>query len=160
MGKQGEFMRATSFGAAVCLMLLAGCASTPSAVYAVETTSTSEAATAASLISAYRTSHGLSPVTVDARLNRAAEHQVKVVAAAGRLTHGNFGERMGQFGISGSSAENLSAGQSTVAEAVATWKASPRHNENLLLPEIRRVGLARADSKSGYGRYWTLVLSQ
>ena len=96
---------------------------------------------------------------VDAQLNRAAEHQARAVALAGQLSHGNFAARMGQYGITGFSAENLTAGPSTVAQAVARWKASPSHNENLLLPEARTIGLARADSDSRYGRYWALVLS-
>jgi uncharacterized protein YkwD len=141
-------------------LTLAGCASDPASVYSITNTSTSEAAAAASLISAYRVAKGLSPVTVDARLNDAAMHQARVVAAAGKLDHGNFGDRMGRFGIVGYAAENLSAGQDTVAEAVGSWKASPHHNENLLMPQARRIGLARADAKGGYGRYWALVLGQ
>jgi uncharacterized protein YkwD len=67
---------------------------------------------------------------------------------------------MGEYGIMGHAAENLSAGQDDVAEAVGSWKASKRHNENLLMPEARTIGLARADAKGGYGRYWALVLGQ
>jgi hypothetical protein len=29
-----------------------------------------------------------------------------------------------------------------------------------LMPEARRIGLARADANGGYGRYWALVLGQ
>jgi uncharacterized protein YkwD len=112
------------------------------------------------MITAYRVSQGLSPVTVDSRMNQAAEHQARVVAAAGRLSHGNFGSRMNQYGIIGYSAENLTAGSTTVDGAVGRWKASPSHNSNLLMPEARRIGLARADAKGGYGRYWALVLGQ
>src|SRR3954451_13120565 len=44
---------------------------------------------------------------------------------------------------------------------IARWAASPGHNQNLLMPEARRIGLARADSPGlGYGRYWALVLAQ
>jgi len=141
---------------------LAGCATESSltGTYTVLGSSTSDAATAASLISAYRVSKGLSPVTVDPRLNQAAEHQARVVAAAGKLSHGSFANRMDQYGIIGYAAENLSAGSSSVDGAVNRWKASPGHNSNLLMPEARRIGLARADAKGGYGRYWALVLGQ
>jgi uncharacterized protein YkwD len=141
-------------------LTLAGCASDSASVYSITSTSTGEASAAASLISAYRVSKGLSPVTVDARLNGAAMRQARVVAAAGKLNHGNFSERMSEFGIVGFAAENLSAGQDTVAGAVGSWKASPHHNENLLMPQARRIGLARADAKGSYGRYWALVLGQ
>jgi uncharacterized protein YkwD len=146
---------------ATASLALAGCANSDlTPVHVVQATSSNDAATAASIISAYRVSRGLSPVTVDGRLNEAAAHQARVVAAAGRLSHGDFSQRMRQYGITGYSAENLSAGTSQVAEAVNQWKTSPSHNENLLLPQARHIGLARADAKGGYGRYWALVLGQ
>jgi len=141
---------------------LAGCAS-DSALAPTSTvlsSSTSDAAAAAALISAYRVSRGLSPVTVDPDLNKAAEHQARVVAAAGRLSHGNFASRMDQYGIMGYAAENLSAGASTVDATITRWKASSGHNTNLLMPQARKIGFARADANNRYGRYWALVLGQ
>jgi uncharacterized protein YkwD len=124
-------------------------------------TSTSDAATAAALISQYRATHGLPPVSVDPRLTAAASAQARTVAEAGTLSHGRFAGRMDAFGIGGASAENLSAGSRTVDRVIARWAASPGHNQNLLMPEARRIGLARADSpRLGYGRYWALVLAQ
>ena len=146
---------------AVAAVALSGCTTSDlSPVHAVGGSSSTDAAAAASLISAYRVSRGLSPVEVDSRLNAAAAHQARVVAAAGRLAHGDFSQRMKQYGIAGYAAENLSAGTSQVGEAVNQWKASPSHNVNLLLPQARRIGIARADANGGYGRYWALVLSQ
>ncbi|QFU15240.1 CAP domain-containing protein [Microvirga thermotolerans] len=147
----------------LCLLgalALAGCATELPRTSEVLTSSTKDAAAAASLISAYRASKGLSPVAVDPRLNEAAEYQARAVAAAGTLSHGNFPSRMGQFGIRGHAAENLSAGAETVEAAIRRWQASAGHNVNLLMPQARYIGLARADSKSRYGRYWALVLSQ
>ncbi len=141
-------------------LALAGCSSGLTARYNVTATSTADAGEAAAIISAYRVSRGLSPVTVDSQLNRAALHQVKTVAAAGELDHGDFGSRMEQYAIMGHSAENLSAGSSTVAGAVSQWKASSGHNRNLLLPQARKIGLARAEADGGYKHYWALVLGQ
>ncbi len=154
-------MRVLSFCALIALGL-AGCASDASLkpTSDVLASSTNDAAAAASLISAYRVSKGLSPVTVDTRLNKAAEHQARAVAAAGRLSHGNFASRMDQYGVMGYSAENLSAGSSSVDGAISRWKASPGHNTNLLMPQARKIGLARADANNRYGRYWALVLGQ
>jgi len=154
-------MRVLSFCALIALGL-AGCASDASLTPTsdVLASSTNDAAAAASLISAYRVSKGLSPVTVDSRLNKAAEHQARAVAAAGRLSHGNFASRMDQYGVMGYSAENLSAGSSSVDGAINRWKASPGHNTNLLMPQARKIGLARADANNRYGRYWALVLGQ
>ncbi|MCB5175019.1 MULTISPECIES: CAP domain-containing protein [Microvirga] len=154
-------MRTVSF-CILAALALAGCASDAGLTqnHAVLASSTTDAAEAASLISAYRVSRGLSPVTVDPRMNEAAEYQARVVAAAGKLSHGSFGSRMEKFGIMGYAAENLSAGSASVDRAVSRWKASPSHNTNLLMPQARRIGLARADAKGGYGRYWALVLGQ
>ena len=153
-------MKSLSVALLVALSL-AGCASQQlPARHEVTGSSTTDAAQAASLISAYRVSRGLSPVAVDSRLNKAAEQQARAVAAAGQLSHGAFADRMNAFGVMGYSAENLSAGSTTVDGAIDRWKASPGHNSNLLMPQARRIGLARADATGGYGRYWALVLGQ
>src|SRR4051812_38135515 len=113
------------------------------------------------LISQYRVAYGLSPVSVDMRLSEAATAQARTVAEAGTLSHGRFSSRMSAFGINGHAAENLSAGSRMVDQVIARWEASPGHNENLLLPQVRRIGLARAESPGlGYGRYWALVLAE
>jgi uncharacterized protein YkwD len=122
--------------------------------------SASEARAAAAIISHYRASYGLGKVTVDDRLNQAAEYQARAVAATGILSHGEFTSRMASFEIRGYRAENLAAGSDTVEDVIRRWKASPGHNQNLLLPQVARVGLARVDTPGkGWGRYWALVLS-
>jgi uncharacterized protein YkwD len=158
---KGISMRIVAFCALVALAL-AGCAVQPSLTgkYTVLSTSTGDAAEAAKIISAYRVSKGLSPVTVDHTLNKAAEHQARTVAAAGALSHGDFSGRMKEFGIMGYAAENLTAGSSTVDAAVVRWKNSPPHNDNLLMPQARKIGLARADANGAYNHYWALVLGQ
>ena len=122
--------------------------------------SVSEARAAATIISKYRAANGLGPVSLDERLNQAAEHQARAVAATGILSHGEFTSRMAQYGIRGYRAENLAAGSDSVEDVIARWKASPSHNQNMLLPQVSRVGLARVETPgSGWGRYWALVLS-
>ena len=124
-------------------------------------TNTGDARSAAALVSQYRAAKGLSPVVADGTLNRAAEVQARAVAEAGSLSHGQFASRMSSFGINGYSAENLVAGSKTVEQAIARWKASPGHNQNLLMPEARRIGIARAVSPgAGYEYYWAMVLAQ
>ena len=145
------------------LFLLTNCASDVSPVETSSigmSASVSEATAAARLISQYRAAQGLGPVTMDPRLNKAAEHQARAVAATGILSHGEFTSRMASYGIRGYRAENLAAGSDSVQEVIARWRASPSHNANMLLPQVRLVGLARVDSPgSGWGRYWALVLS-
>lgn len=138
---------------------VAGCSPESSRpVTTVLSSSTADAATAARIISEYRVSHGLSPVGVDATLNAAAEAQAREVAAAGKLSHGNFSARMHRFNVRGAAAENLTAGSENVATAITRWKNSPGHNQNLLMREARHIGLARADTGSQYRSYWALVL--
>ena len=67
--------------ALLAALSLAGCASQQlPATHQVTGSITTDAAQAASLISAYRVSQGLSAVEVDSRLNKAAEHQARAVA--------------------------------------------------------------------------------
>lgn len=151
--------------AALLLTSLAHCAGSDDLARTIPaekvSVSTRDASEAAHLISLYRVAHGLSPVAVDGTLNGAAEYQARAVAEAGKLSHGAFSTRMDTFRVSGYAAENLSAGSDSVAGAIARWKASPGHNENLLMPQARRIGLARADSPGlGYNHYWALVLAQ
>ncbi len=119
---------------------------------------------AAVAISRYRAQHGLGPVIVDPTLIRAASLQADSNARAGRLSHdlgGRFELRMKQAGLGRThTAENLSAGSDTFAQVLARWQASAEHNRNMLIPQIRRIGIARADAPdTRFKRYWALVLA-
>lgn len=119
---------------------------------------------AAAAISRYRAQHGLGPVTVDAGLVTAAAFQAGNNARTGQLSHeagGSFSARMATAGLGRTwSAENLSAGSETFDQVLARWKASPEHNKNMLIPQIRRIGIARVDAPgTRYKRFWALVMA-
>ena len=119
---------------------------------------------AAAAISAYRVQHGLSPVIVDSTLVKAAAFQAGNNARHGQLSHeigGSFTSRMNSIGLAKSyAAENLSAGSETLEQVLARWRASPEHNKNMLLPQIRRIGIARVDAPgTRYKRFWALVMA-
>ena len=119
---------------------------------------------AAAEISAYRVQNGLSPVVVDPALVKAAAFQAGNNARTGQLSHeigGSFTSRMASAGLAKSwSAENLSAGSETLEQVLARWKASPEHNRNMLIPQIRRIGIARVDAPdTRYKRFWALVMA-
>lgn len=158
-------MRSIFFGTALLLAATSAMAAprTTAVTAPRETTQvavgSSDAAQAAAMISAYRAAYGLGPVVVDGRLNQAAQHQAREIAAAGSLSHGDFQGRVRAYGIRGTAAENLAAGTHTVADTVAMWKGSAGHSANMLIPEIRRIGIARV-AAGGYGSYWALVVSQ
>ena len=119
---------------------------------------------AAAAISRYRASHGLGPVVLDSSLIRAASYQAESNARAGKLSHeigGTFDSRMARAGFGRSfAAENLSAGSNTFDEVLARWKASSEHNKNMLMPQLKRIGIARVDAPgTRYKRFWALVLA-
>lgn len=153
---------------ALVLLPLAGCGSLPlsdepSAPYPTQTTILDEVAAAAA-ISAYRVQHGLSPVVVDPGLVKAAAFQAGNNAKHGQLSHdvgGSFTSRMGAAGLARSyAAENLSAGSETFDQVFSRWKNSPEHNKNMLIPQIRRIGIARVDAPgTRYKRFWALVMA-
>ena len=119
---------------------------------------------AAAAITRYRAQHGLGPVTLDPGLVIAAAYQAGTNARAGVLSHeigGSFTARMASAGLARSwAAENLSAGSETFDQVLARWKASPEHNRNMLIPQIRRIGIARVDAPgTRYKRFWALVMA-
>ena len=122
---------------------------------------TAQGADYAGAVSAYRRAHGLPAVTLDARLNAIALKQAQEMAATGSISHsaaGSFSSRVAP--LRRGAAENIGAGFLTFAEMLKQWENSTGHRENLLLPAVRRVGVAFADNpKSPYRKFWAMVLS-
>ncbi|HXF87516.1 MAG TPA: CAP domain-containing protein [Xanthobacteraceae bacterium] len=119
---------------------------------------------AAALITNFRRSHGLGPVRVDRELMRLAQQHARAMAARNELGH-NVGARF-EDRVRNSSirarfvAENVAAGQRTLAEAFAAWRDSPGHRANMLAPEITRMGIGVAGARgSQYGVFWALILA-
>lgn len=126
---------------------------------------TVNAAEAASMISAYRRSQGLGPVTVDPTLTRIAAVHSERMAAANKMTHvlpgeGSFRARLDAGGFTGGSAsENVAAGQDNLSEVLQAWRKSPGHNRNLLMADATHIGIAVSVAPdSRYKTFWTLVL--
>ena len=123
-----------------------------------------DAATAASMISGYRSNNGLSTVTVDPELMKLAEAQAQAMASRDKLDHNvgrAFNDRLKAQGYSAKvAAENISAGYHTLAEAFSGWRDSPPHRANMLLNGATRMGIAAVYSpKSKYKVFWTLILA-
>lgn len=142
---------------------LAGCALFAPFRAGPITTEINHAALAAREISAYRAQHGLAAVEVDWSLMRAAEEQARAVAAMDGLSHdaaGRFDRRMSRHGVNGAAAENLGAGAASPERAIERWRASPSHDENLRMPEARRIGFVKAYApETRYKNFWVLVLA-
>ena len=123
-----------------------------------------DAGTAREMISLYRSNHGLGPVAVDPGLEAAARNQVTAMARADKLSHevsGNLAARLDGVGYTKNAAvENVSAGYHTLAEAFSGWRQSKPHNENMLNPRMRRMGIATAYAPgSKYKVFWALVMT-
>ena len=159
--------------AVAALALLCGCignrdvpAAEPSFYRSLaETGAQLDAATAASMISGYRTNNGLTPVSVDAELMKLADAQARAMAGRDKLDHNvirGFNERLKSQGYrAATAAENIGAGYHTLAQAFSGWRDSPSHRDNMLLKGATRMGIAAAYSpKSKYKVFWALILAE
>ena len=163
---------ASPFLTAIAILALVGCAQAPVlapgepsfyrdlASYDAHV----DAGAAREMISLYRSNHGLGPVAVDPGLEAAAQNQVTAMARADKLSHevrGNLAGRLDSAGFTKNAAvENVSAGYHTLAEAFSGWRQSKPHNENMLNPRMRRMGIATAYAPgSKYKVYWALVMT-
>jgi uncharacterized protein YkwD len=112
-------------------------------------------------LNAYRASHGLRPVRLDAALTAMAQRQADAMVAGNALSHtvgGAFGARLAASGIDAPEAgENLGAGYFSLEEAMAGWRGSAEHDANLRMAGATRIGVAIAKSpNTHYGVYWAL----
>ena len=119
---------------------------------------------AQAIISGYRKGHGLSEVTLDATLQKAAQQQAMAMAKANELSHevdGTLPRRLARNGVDpGAAIENVSAGYASLASAIQSWKDSPEHNKNLLNTRMRRMGIAEAAApKTRFKTFWSVIMT-
>lgn len=150
---------ALALGAAACAILPGGAPSHgPVGVLAVD------GAEARGIISAYRASHGLGAVTLDATLHRVAQNQADAMARADLLSHTVDGALPGRLAREGAEpramVENVSAGYSSLSGAIAGWRRSPAHDANLLFGPVHRMGIAAAAAPgTRFKTFWALVMT-
>ncbi len=120
-------------------------------------------AAARDMISLYRRNQGLGPLTLDPKLQQAAQAQADAMARAGQVSHGpgSLQSRLARQGVDpGRATENVSAGYYTVAEAFSGWRDSRPHNANMLNPHMKRMGIATAYAPGAkYKVFWALVMT-
>ena len=128
---------------------------------------TVDAAAAARLISQYRVDHGLKPLALDPTLMKLAAEHAQRMASMDRMSHtlpgeGSFASRIAAGGFQASmAAENVAAGQQTLAQVFEAWRKSPGHNANMLLPNVSLMGIALSVQPGGrYHTYWSLELGE
>jgi uncharacterized protein YkwD len=168
----GATMRPWKYLAVVTGLALAGCSAGESlrtgpadrngarAVAAVHV----DPAAAASMLTAYRRSHGLGPVRLDPALTAMAQRQADAMVAANELSHdvaGSFTSRLSAAKIdTPRAAENVGGGYYSLDEAMTGWRESPQHNANLLMPQATRFGIAIAkDPRTQLRVYWSMEVA-
>ncbi len=119
---------------------------------------------AQSMISGYRSSNGLPPVTIDPELMQLASELAQAMAASDKLDHDAgqlFRDRIRKSGFDANVAvENIAAGYHTLAEAISGWRDSPPHSANMLKSGVTKMGIAAVYTpQSKYKVFWTLILA-
>ena len=112
-------------------------------------------------INALRAAAGAAPLAPSRTLTRSAAWKSAQMAAGAPFDH-NDGSRSWQqrsadcgYPASDSLRENLAWGYPASADTVEMWAGSAPHRVNLLAPEARAVGIARANGPRGW--MWTAV---
>jgi hypothetical protein len=117
-----------------------------------------------SRINSFRAERGLAPLAVSNTLAAAAEWMSVDMGARNYFAHTSLDgrsptQRMADAGYPAFTTwtgEDLAAGQTTTAEVLKAWIASPAHHAVLVSPHYRAVGIGRAyTAGSKYGWYWT-----
>ncbi len=101
------------------------------------------------------------PLTLDTRLNAAAQGHARDMAANDYFDHtgrdgSNVGDRVTRQGYAWSAVgENIAAGQQTAEEVMRAWLDSPGHCSNIMSGSYTELGVGLAtNSASRYGIYW------
>lgn len=95
-----------------------------------------------------RVRHGMPPLRVGLRLQRAARAHSCAMARTGSFAHGDWYRRLRRHGVRGRTfGETIAWGvgvDGTAAAIVGMWLASPPHRATMLAPGFRRVGVGVA----------------
>ncbi len=113
-----------------------------------------------SLVNNERRNAGCGSLTIDPRLNQAAQAHSTDMATRRYFSHtglngSSFVDRAEAAGYWTASAENIAQGQTSAASAMSAWMGSASHRANILNCAYRNMGLGFADNGSQYGTYWT-----
>ena len=93
------------------------------------------------LINGYRTAHGLPPLRVSSRLDRAAQGWTDTMVSKDEFGSGDLGARVRAAGVNYSTAgENIATGFRTPRQVLTAWLASTYHCRNILSPAYNEVG--------------------
>lgn len=116
-------------------------------------------------LNAERKARGLSPLTLSAKLDKAAQGAACDNAKRKSISHvssdgGTLKTRLRRVGYGfRTAAENTGRGFGSGARAVEWWMNSPKHKDNILLRKAREVGVGIALSPAPDNKlHWILVV--
>jgi len=105
------------------------------------------------LHNARRATDGAPALTINAKLQSAAQDYAEYLAKSGKFSHtadGSPGSRVKQAGYKYHAVgENIAKGQSTPSAVVSGWMHSDGHRKNILNKHYREVGFGVAKDKKG-----------
>lgn len=110
-----------------------------------------------------RAASGLPPVGADDRLAQAAARHACDMARRGRMTHVGStthgpAPRVKALGYAPAvTAENIAAGHFDLNRVLAEWNASAGHRANIVIPQVRDMGIGQAVGADGKTRFWAAV---
>lgn len=106
------------------------------------------------------------PLAWNMKLFAAAERHSNDMAYNNFFSHtgsdgSTFAQRLTAAGYAyRAAAENIAAGQRTVAAVVQGWLQSPGHCANIMNGNLSEVAVACVSSNAQYGTYWTMELGR
>ena len=110
------------------------------------------------LVNIERKSRGLSELTSDDKLDKAAAKraaEITMYYSHSRPDGSDCFTILDEFGISYfMAAENIAAGYATPKAVVEGWMNSPGHRANILTPGLKKLGVGYTTSNDRYGHYW------
>lgn len=117
------------------------------------------------LINQYRAQHRSGPLALSPALTSAARWMSGDMSAKDYFP-GDHVDSLGRsafarmaafhYSFRSARAENLAAGHERASATFQQWKNSSGHNENMLNPAFKVIGIGRAyTARSVYGWYWT-----
>lgn len=130
-----------------------------------EITSKADNSAVAAATSSQRQAGGLAPVRANAKLAKAAAAHACDMARRGVMAHHGSStkgpaQRVKAIGYRPAiTAENIAAGPFSLGQVLSIWNQSPGHQSNIMLPNIREVGIGRAVGSDGKTVFWAAVYS-
>lgn len=115
------------------------------------------------LVNAERKKVNAPPLTLNSKLNQAAQNHTNDMVAKRYFSHtspsgSTMVSRVNAVGYSYRTiGENIAAGKASPNDTMIQWMNSAGHRKNILNPSFKELGVGYAPSNDQYRHYWTQV---